>query len=98
MLGHDAIDARAPVKNWRYSIERHDDRSQIGSYRIHDFFGASCSMAHIPNGRRDLSGIWDRGTAPGAPVVAPAGFGAPPAPGPRPFQNLPSLLPDGLPF
>ena len=47
----------------------------------------------------DLSGIWDRGTAPGAPVVAaPAGFGAPPAPGPRPFQNLPSLLPDGLPF
>jgi hypothetical protein len=50
------------------------------------------------DGRPDLSGIWDRGTAPGAPVAAPAGFGAPPAPGPRPFQNLPSLLPEGLPF
>ncbi len=58
MPGHDAIDARAPVKNWRYSIERHDDRSQIGGYRIHDFFGASCSMAHIPNGRRAADSRW----------------------------------------
>lgn len=37
-----------------------------------------------PDGHPDLSGIWDRGM--------------PPAPGPRPFQNLPSLLPDGLPM
>src|SRR5690242_1527492 len=51
-----------------------------------------------PDGRPDLSGIWDRGTASGAPVAAPAGFGGPPAPGPRPFQNLPSLFPDGLPM
>jgi hypothetical protein len=60
------------------------------------------------DGRPDLSGIWDRGAAPGAPApgapnlgaqgAAPGGFGAPPGPGPRPFQNLPSLLPDGLPF
>jgi hypothetical protein len=50
------------------------------------------------DGRPDLSGIWDRGTAPGAPVVAPTAFGVPPAPGPRPFQNLPSLFPDGLPL
>jgi hypothetical protein len=55
-------------------------------------------VLRTPDGRPDLSGIWDRGTAPGAPVVAASGFGAPPAPGPRPFQNLPSLLPDGLPF
>jgi len=39
-----------------------------------------------PDGRPDLSGIWDRGTPPGA------------APGQRPFQNLPSMLPNGLPF
>jgi hypothetical protein len=50
------------------------------------------------DGRPDLSGIWDRGTVPGAAAPAPAGFGAPPAPGPRPFQNLPSLFPDGLPM
>jgi hypothetical protein len=57
-----------------------------------------------PDGQPDLSGVWDRGLAPGTPMqpAAPTptggGFGAPPAPGPRPFQNLPSLLPDGLPF
>ena len=61
------------------------------------------------DGHPDLSGVWDRGTAPGAPANPGAppppppppgggGFGAPPAPGPRPFQNLPSLLPGGLPF
>ena len=50
-----------------------------------------------PDGRPDLSGVWDRGIPPGA--AAPAGgFGAPPTPGPRPFQDLPSLLPGGLPF
>lgn len=51
-----------------------------------------------PDGRPDLSGIWDRGTPPGASVGRGGGFGAPPARGPRPFQNLPSLFPDGLPF
>jgi hypothetical protein len=50
------------------------------------------------DGHPDLSGIWDRGMPPGTPVAPPGGFGAAPAPGPRPFQNLPSLLPDGLPM
>jgi hypothetical protein len=51
------------------------------------------------DGRPDLSGIWARGTPPGAPPPAPtATFGATPAPGPRPFQDLPSMLPGGLPF
>ena len=55
------------------------------------------------DGHPDLSGVWDRGIAPGTRAARPAappaaGFGAPPAPGPRPFQNLPSLLPGGLPF
>jgi hypothetical protein len=51
------------------------------------------------DGHPDLSGVWDRGMAPNTPRTATGGgFGAPPAPGPRPFQNLPSLLPDGLPF
>jgi hypothetical protein len=36
------------------------------------------------DGHPDLSGVWDRGM--------------PTAPGPRPFQNLPSMLPEGLPF
>jgi len=49
------------------------------------------------DGHPDLSGIWDRGTAPGG-VLATGGFGAKPGSGPRPFQNLPSLFPDGLPF
>jgi hypothetical protein len=53
-----------------------------------------------PDGHPDLSGIWDRGMPPGArPPTAPLAFGAAPTPGPRPFQNLPSLFPDaGLPF
>jgi hypothetical protein len=54
------------------------------------------------DGHPDLSGVWDRGIAPGTPTSPPTpppgGFGATPPPGPRPFQNLPSLLPDGLPF
>lgn len=50
------------------------------------------------DGRPDLSGVWDRGMPPGAPMPRGGGFGTPPAPGPRPFQNLPSMLPDGLPF
>lgn len=50
------------------------------------------------DGHPDLSGIWDRGIPPGGPPPPPVGFGAPPAPGPRSFQNLPSLLPDGLPM
>jgi hypothetical protein len=49
------------------------------------------------DGRPDLSGIWDRGMVPGAPPPAPANTATPP-PGPRPFQNLPSLFPDGLPL
>ena len=51
-----------------------------------------------PDGRPDLSGVWDRGVPPGAPAVPPGGFGGTPPRGPRPFQDLPSLLPDGLPF
>lgn len=35
---------------------------------------------------------------PGAATDAGGGFGGTPAAGPRPFQNLPSLLPAGLPF
>ncbi len=55
------------------------------------------------DGHPDLSGVWDRGVAPGTLIAPPAappagGFGATPLPGPRPFQNLPSLLPGGLPF
>src|SRR5690242_7121980 len=58
----------------------------------------SASAPKTPDGHPDLSGVWDRGLPPGAPVAPPAGFGATPTPGPRAFQNLPSLLPDGLPF
>ena len=52
------------------------------------------------DGRPDLSGVWDRGMPPGVPQApAPASnFGNPPARGPRPFQDLPSMLPGGLPF
>jgi hypothetical protein len=50
------------------------------------------------DGHPDLSGIWARGTPPGG-VIGSSGFAPGPAsPGPRPFQNLPSLFPDGLPF
>jgi hypothetical protein len=63
----------------------------------------SAPAPKTPDGKPDLAGIWDRGTAPappGAPPIAvPAGFSAaPPPPGARPFQNLPSLFSDGLPF
>jgi hypothetical protein len=62
----------------------------------------SASAPKAADGHPDLSGVWDRGIAPGTPTAPPTpppgGFGATPPPGPRPFQNLPSLLPDGLPF
>jgi hypothetical protein len=51
------------------------------------------------DGHPDLSGVWDRGQLPGAPPPIPGPtFGTTPPPGPRPFQNLPSLFPDGLPL
>jgi len=50
------------------------------------------------DGHPDLSGIWDRGMPPGGRGGPAGGFGTPPGRGPRPFQNLPSMLPDGLPF
>ena len=51
------------------------------------------------DGHPDLSGVWGRGMIPGAPPPAPANtLGTAPPRGPRPFQNLPSLFPDGLPF
>jgi hypothetical protein len=49
------------------------------------------------DGRPDLSGIWDRGMMPGAPPSPPPAFGTTPH-GPRPFQDLPSLFPEGLPL
>jgi len=56
----------------------------------------------MADGKPDLSGVWDRGTVPRPPGTGPppppAAFGAPQPTGPRPFQDLPSLLPDGLPF
>ena len=52
----------------------------------------------MPDGHPDLSGVWDRGMAPGARPAPISPFGTTPAPGPRPFQNLPSMFPDGLPF
>jgi hypothetical protein len=51
------------------------------------------------DGHPDFSGVWDRGQVPGAPPPVPGNtFGVPPPPGPRPFQSLPSLFPDGLPL
>jgi len=51
------------------------------------------------DGHPDLSGVWDRGMIPGAPPPIPANaLGTAPPKGPRPFQDLPSLFPDGLPF
>jgi hypothetical protein len=50
------------------------------------------------DGHPDLSGVWDRGVPPGTPVVPVGAFGGPRPPGPRPFQDLPSLFPDGLPM
>jgi hypothetical protein len=52
-----------------------------------------------PDGHPDLSGIWDRGLVPGAPLPTPeAVFAVTHKSGPRPFQDLPSLFPDGLPL
>jgi len=50
------------------------------------------------DGHPDLSGVWDRGMPPGAPPAAPNPFGQAPTPGPRPFQDLPSMFPNGLPM
>jgi hypothetical protein len=53
-----------------------------------------------PDGHPDLSGVWEGGKVPGAPPPASnfefavTGKSA----GPRPFQDLPSLFPDGLPL
>lgn len=61
----------------------------------------SAPAPRAADGHPDLSGIWDRGMPLGAlrPSPGGAGFGAPPAPGPRPFQNLPSMFPgQGLPM
>jgi hypothetical protein len=51
------------------------------------------------DGHPDLSGLWDRGMIPGAPPPPPANvLGTGHSPVPRPFQDLPSLFPDGLPM
>jgi hypothetical protein len=51
------------------------------------------------DGKPDLSGVWDRGLIPGLPPPPPANVvGNAKSPVPRPFQDLPSLFPDGLPM
>ena len=50
------------------------------------------------DGHPDLSGIWGPGTVPGGPQFASGNTLASAPRGPRPFQNLTSLFPDGLPF
>jgi hypothetical protein len=50
------------------------------------------------DGHPDLSGIWGPGIVPGGPPFAPGNQLATAPPGPRPFQNLTSLFPDGLPL
>jgi len=51
------------------------------------------------DGHPDLSGIWDRGLVPGAPPPTPAAvFALTHQSGPRPFQDLTSLFPEGLPL
>jgi hypothetical protein len=51
------------------------------------------------DGHPDLSGIWDRGLVPGAPLPTPANvFALTGKSGPRPFQDLNSLFSDGLPL
>jgi hypothetical protein len=62
--------------------------AQWPAYHIDGAPNLTAPALKTPDGHPDLSGIWDRGMPPGAQ----------PAPGPRPFQNLPSLLPDGLPM
>lgn len=71
-----------------------------GSPRLTDGrVNLAASAPKTADGHPDLSGIWDRGILPGAPPPAPtATFGATPPPGPRPFQNLTSVFPDGLPL
>src|ERR1700754_1586014 len=51
--------------------------------------------AKAADGHPDLSGVWDRGLPPGAQPGQP---GPAPGQGPRPFQDLPSMLPGGLPM
>jgi hypothetical protein len=59
-----------------------------------------------PDGKPDLSGVWDRGIAPPVPGVSAASQAPPAAPGfsgvapagPQPFTNLPSVLAGGLPL
>jgi hypothetical protein len=50
------------------------------------------------DGHPDLSGIWGVGLVPGGPAFAAGNALATAPPGPRPFQNLQSLFPDGLPL
>jgi len=51
------------------------------------------------DGHPDLSGVWDQGRIPGAPIPPAANvFATSHFTGPRPFQDLPSLFPDGLPM
>src|SRR5215471_1149404 len=60
------------------------------------------------DGHPELSGVWDRGLPAPDPNRPPSPRGAPPPPlgvsgapippGPRPFQDLPSMLPGGLPM
>ena len=51
------------------------------------------------DGHPDLSGVWDQGRIPGAPIPPPANvLGTSHFAGPRPFQDLPSLFPDDLPM
>ena len=51
------------------------------------------------DGHPDLSGVWDKGLLPGVPPAPPANvLGTGKSPVPRPFQDLPSLFPDGLPL
>ena len=84
---------------WPFYANPREPRTPAGQPNL------NAPALRAPDGKPDLSGVWDRGTAEqqpkaGSPPSAPqqSGFGAPPPAGPRPFQNLPSLLPGGLPF